>query len=146
MFCIIIYHNIIKPQSLHLVNSALERGYKTELHTCTLQMHPRVYHQCTQQFCALLLLFQVKRFYKFLMADTPRGESAIPQYHQWFIPCVRHWLKEYQHSALLFVNNAWDDDKNNDKVGVGGTLAAHLSSHTIGTCTCTCSSVVECFV
>ena len=62
------------------------------------------------------LYFQVKRFYKFLLEDVPGCERMVPVYHQWFIPCVRHWLKEYQHSALLFVNNAWDDDKNNDKV------------------------------
>ena len=58
----------------------------------------------------------MKRFYKFLLADVPGYEKVIPLYHQWFIPCVRHWLKEYQHSAMIFVDNAWDDDKNNDKV------------------------------
>ena len=64
------------------------------------------------------LCFQVKRFYKFLLEDVPGSEKMVPVYHRWFIPCVRHWLKEYQHSALLFVNNAWDDDKSNDKVNV----------------------------
>jgi hypothetical protein len=50
-----------------------------------------------------------------LLEDVPGCEKVVPVYHHWFIPCVRHWLKEYQHSAMLFVDNAWDDDKNNDK-------------------------------
>jgi hypothetical protein len=61
------------------------------------------------------LLYSVKRFCKFLLEDVPGCEKVVPVYHHWFIPCVRHWLKEYQHSAMLFVDNAWDDDKNNDK-------------------------------
>lgn len=74
----------------------------------------------------MFYFIQVKRFYKFLLEGVPGYEKIIPVYHQWFIPCVRHWLKEYQHSAMLFVNNAWDDDKNNDKVH--STFSSHLFS------------------
>ena len=43
-----------------------------------------------------------------------RGQ--IPEFPRWFLPCVRRWLEVYQKEAMSFVDNAWDDDRDNLEV------------------------------
>ena len=42
--------------------------------------------------------------------------SQIPDYPRWFLPCVQRWLEVYQKEAMSFVDNAWDDDRDNLQV------------------------------
>lgn len=45
------------------------------------------------------------------MAKLPSRAGVFPEYSRWFLPCGRRWLHEYQKKAVSFVENAWEDDK-----------------------------------
>ena len=68
----------------------------------------------------LLSLFppflQVKVFYESTVRDLPSMRGQIPEYPRWFLPCTRRWLQVYQKEAISFVDNAWDDDRDNLQV------------------------------
>jgi len=59
----------------------------------------------------LQLFFAVKVFYEQYVAKLPSRAGVFPEYSRWFLPCGRRWLHEYQKKAVSFVENAWEDDK-----------------------------------
>ncbi len=55
---------------------------------------------------------QVQGLYESEIRRVPMYKDLTPDYPRWFFPCGKLWLTGYLNEGIVFVNNAWEDDKN----------------------------------
>ncbi len=69
---------------------------------------------------------QIKNFYDVELKSIAGRQDKVPEYPRWFVEPVQRWLKvKYQKEGMFFLDNAWEDDKNREKVSES---ISHLSS------------------
>ncbi len=67
-------------------------------------------------------IVQVQGLYESEIRRVPMYKDLIPDYPRWFLPCGKLWLASYLNEGIVFVDNAWEDDKNTFHVSICSSL------------------------
>ncbi len=68
---------------------------------------------------------QVQGLYESEIRRVPMYKDLIPDYPRWFLPCGKLWLAGYLNEGIVFVDNAWEDDKNTFHVSISSSVVPH---------------------